>query len=164
MLFACSHPLSVLSKLFCQTVCRKCVLRYILSVSLSVRLSVCLVSHVMLVTAIFPVPFVPIIHSFLFLFFISSAKTIRSVLGNAMTPSKVFTALALFNQLRFPLYFFPTTLASLADAFVSVSVGCALVRIFEYNICSNVATPPVCFCFLLRVTSAPSTALSLASQ
>jgi hypothetical protein len=32
----------------------------------------------------------------------------------------VFTALALFNQLRFPLYFFPVTLSSLADGKVSV--------------------------------------------
>lgn len=39
-----------------------------------------------------------------------------SMLGNPLTPSKVFTALTLFNQLRFPLYFFPVTLSSLADS------------------------------------------------
>jgi hypothetical protein len=33
---------------------------------------------------------------------------------------QVFTALALFNQLRFPLYFFPVTLSALADGRVSV--------------------------------------------
>ncbi|KAG5182090.1 hypothetical protein JKP88DRAFT_349004 [Tribonema minus] len=43
-----------------------------------------------------------------------------SFLGNTLAPSTVFTALALFNQLRFPLYFFPVTLSSLADGKVSV--------------------------------------------
>eukprot|EP00904_Undaria_pinnatifida_P009922 jgi/Undpi1/605/HiC_scaffold_10.g04069.m1 len=43
-----------------------------------------------------------------------------SVLGNVLTPSKVFTALALFNQLRLPLYFFPATLSSLTDSKVSI--------------------------------------------
>jgi hypothetical protein len=36
------------------------------------------------------------------------------------TTIQVFTALALFNQLRFPLYFFPVTLSALADGRVSV--------------------------------------------
>ncbi|CAM9778905.1 unnamed protein product, partial [Ectocarpus fasciculatus] len=43
-----------------------------------------------------------------------------SMLGNALTPSKVFTSLTLFNQLRLPLFFFPATLNAFADAKVSV--------------------------------------------
>ena len=42
-------------------------------------------------------------------------------LGNALTPTKVFTALALFNQLRFPLIFFPMLLNTLAEGKVSLN-------------------------------------------
>lgn len=38
------------------------------------------------------------------------------MLGNVLTPSKVFTSLTLFNQLRLPLFFFPSTLNALAEA------------------------------------------------
>lgn len=38
------------------------------------------------------------------------------MLGNPLVPSKVFTALTLFNQIRLPLYFLPVTLSSLAEA------------------------------------------------
>lgn len=41
-------------------------------------------------------------------------------LGNELNPMKVFTALALFNQLRFPIIFFPLLLNTLADGKVSL--------------------------------------------
>ena len=43
------------------------------------------------------------------------------LLGNVLTPTKVFTALALFNQLRFPLIFLPLLLNNLAEGKVSLS-------------------------------------------
>lgn len=42
------------------------------------------------------------------------------LLGNILTPTKVFTALALFNQLRFPLVFLPLLLNNLAEGKVSL--------------------------------------------
>ncbi|CAM9715367.1 unnamed protein product, partial [Chrysoparadoxa australica] len=42
-----------------------------------------------------------------------------SATGNPLVPSVVFTALSLFNQLRFPLYLFPVTLSVLSDGRVS---------------------------------------------
>jgi ABC-type multidrug transport system fused ATPase/permease subunit len=42
------------------------------------------------------------------------------LLGNVLTPTKVFTALALFNQLRFPLVFLPLLLNNLAEGRVSL--------------------------------------------
>ena len=41
------------------------------------------------------------------------------LLGNKLTPTKVFTALALFNQLRFPLVFLPMLLNNLAEGKVT---------------------------------------------
>src|SRR5690606_24493470 len=46
---------------------------------------------------------------------------VYSMMGNTLTPSKVFTALALFNQLRFPLMFYPMVLSYLADTRISLS-------------------------------------------
>ena len=43
------------------------------------------------------------------------------LLGNILTPTKVFTALALFNQLRFPLVFLPLLLNNLAEGNVSLN-------------------------------------------
>jgi ABC-type multidrug transport system fused ATPase/permease subunit len=40
--------------------------------------------------------------------------------GNAFTASKVFTALALFGQLRFPLIFYPTVMNTMMEAEASV--------------------------------------------
>ena len=42
------------------------------------------------------------------------------LLGNTLTPVKVFTALALFNQLRFPLIFFPILLNNLTEGRISL--------------------------------------------
>lgn len=47
-------------------------------------------------------------------------------IGNELSPIKVFTALGLFNQLRFPIIFFPLLLNSLADGKIS------LARISKY--------------------------------
>ena len=41
--------------------------------------------------------------------------TLYALLGNKVNPTNVFTSLALFNQLRFPLTFFPMLLNSLAE-------------------------------------------------
>ena len=41
-------------------------------------------------------------------------------LGNILSPAKVFTSLALFNQLRFPLIFYPMLLNTLAEGKVSL--------------------------------------------
>lgn len=49
-------------------------------------------------------------------------------LGNTVDPAKVFTSLALFNQLRFPLTFFPMLLNSLAEGKISVD---RLTRFFS---------------------------------
>lgn len=46
--------------------------------------------------------------------------TLYAFLGNELTPTKVFTSLALFNQLRFPIIFFPLLLNTLADGKVSL--------------------------------------------
>ena len=43
-----------------------------------------------------------------------------ALLGNDLTPTKVFTSLGLFNQLRFPLIFFPMLLNTLAEGKVSL--------------------------------------------
>jgi len=43
-----------------------------------------------------------------------------ALLGNLLTPVKVFTALGLFNQLRFPLTFFPLLLNTLAEGNISL--------------------------------------------
>jgi ABC-type multidrug transport system fused ATPase/permease subunit len=43
-----------------------------------------------------------------------------ALLGNELSPTKVFTSLALFNQLRFPLIFYPMLLNSLAEGRVSL--------------------------------------------
>jgi hypothetical protein len=40
---------------------------------------------------------------------------IYALLGNKLTPPKIFTALSLFNQLRFPLLFLPLLFNSLAE-------------------------------------------------
>lgn len=48
--------------------------------------------------------------------FLCPLFTERSMLGNVLTPSKVFTSLTLFNQLRLPLFFFPATLNAFAEA------------------------------------------------
>ena len=45
---------------------------------------------------------------------------VYTLLGNKLTPTKVFTALALFNQLRFPLQQFPTLLNTLVDGKISI--------------------------------------------
>ena len=52
--------------------------------------------------------------------------SVYALLGHKLTPTKVFTALALFNQLRFPLIFFPMLLNTLAEGKVS------LVRITDF--------------------------------
>jgi ABC-type multidrug transport system fused ATPase/permease subunit len=44
-----------------------------------------------------------------------------ALLGNLLTPVKVFTALGLFNQLRFPLTFFPLLLNTLAEGNISLT-------------------------------------------
>lgn len=46
--------------------------------------------------------------------------SVYAALGNVLSPTKVFTALALFNQLRFPLIFFPMLLNSLAEGKLSL--------------------------------------------
>lgn len=43
-----------------------------------------------------------------------------ALLGNSLTPVKVFTALALFNQLRFPLIFLPILLNNLTEGKLSL--------------------------------------------
>ena len=43
-----------------------------------------------------------------------------ALLGNSLTPVKVFTALALFNQLRFPLIFLPILLNNLTEGALSL--------------------------------------------
>lgn len=43
-----------------------------------------------------------------------------ALLGNDLTPTKVFTSLALFNQLRYPLIFFPMLVNTLAEGKVSL--------------------------------------------
>lgn len=45
---------------------------------------------------------------------------VYALMGNVLTPTKVFTALALFNQLRFPLIFLPLLLNTLAEGKVSL--------------------------------------------
>lgn len=45
---------------------------------------------------------------------------VYALLGNTLDATKVFTSLALFNQLRFPLIFFPITLNALAEGKVSL--------------------------------------------
>ena len=45
---------------------------------------------------------------------------VYAYLGNDLSPTKVFTALALFNQLRFPLIFYPMVLNTLAEGRVSL--------------------------------------------
>ena len=47
--------------------------------------------------------------------------SVYALMGNALSPTKVFTALALFNQLRFPLIFFPMLLNTLAEGKVSLN-------------------------------------------
>jgi len=42
------------------------------------------------------------------------------LLGNSLTPATVFTSLALFNQLRFPMIFYPLLLNSLVEGKVSL--------------------------------------------
>ncbi|KAM3567633.1 hypothetical protein VYU27_010226, partial [Nannochloropsis oceanica] len=42
-------------------------------------------------------------------------------LGNTLSASKVFTALALFNQLRFPLLYYPMVIAAFAEGRVALS-------------------------------------------
>ena len=54
------------------------------------------------------------------------------LLGNILTPTKVFTALALFNQLRFPLVFLPLLLNNLAEGKVS------LVRLTKFLLTDEV--------------------------
>lgn len=54
------------------------------------------------------------------------------LLGNVLTPTKVFTALALFNQLRFPLVFLPLLLNNLAEGKVS------LVRLTKFLLTDEV--------------------------
>ena len=44
-----------------------------------------------------------------------------TLLGNELSPTKVFTSLALFNQLRFPLIFFPMLMNTLAEGKVSLT-------------------------------------------
>jgi ATP-binding cassette subfamily C (CFTR/MRP) protein 1 len=51
---------------------------------------------------------------------IVATLTAYSLMGNTLHPSTVFAALALFNQLRFPLYFLPVTLSSLAEGKPSI--------------------------------------------
>ena len=46
--------------------------------------------------------------------------SVYALLGGSLTPTKVFTALALFNQLRFPLIFFPMLLNTLAEGQISL--------------------------------------------
>ena len=40
-------------------------------------------------------------------------------LGNTLTPAKVFTALALFGQVRFPLVFYPTVMNAVTEGLIS---------------------------------------------
>lgn len=47
--------------------------------------------------------------------------SVYALLGGSLTPTKVFTALALFNQLRFPLIFFPMLLNTLAEGKISLN-------------------------------------------
>jgi ABC-type multidrug transport system fused ATPase/permease subunit len=46
--------------------------------------------------------------------------SLYALLGNSLTPVKVFTALALFNQLRFPLIFLPILLNNLTEGKLSL--------------------------------------------
>lgn len=55
-------------------------------------------------------------------------------LGNSVEPAKVFTALALFNQLRFPLTFFPLLINSLAEGKISLQ---RLSRFFQLKEVEN---------------------------
>jgi ABC-type bacteriocin/lantibiotic exporter with double-glycine peptidase domain len=68
------------------------------------------------------------------------------LLGNVLTPTKVFTALALFNQLRFPLVFLPLLLNNLAEGKVS------LVRLTKFLLTDEVQDPKT----LLRLKMALS--------
>jgi ABC-type multidrug transport system fused ATPase/permease subunit len=67
-------------------------------------------SRAILVSALFAAP------SFVAVFSLG----MFALMGNALDPTKVFTSLALFNQLRFPLTFFPMLLNSLAEGKVSL--------------------------------------------
>ncbi|KAJ1437218.1 hypothetical protein B484DRAFT_416639 [Ochromonadaceae sp. CCMP2298] len=49
-----------------------------------------------------------------------ASLSVYALLGNELNPTKVFTSLALFNQLRFPLIFFPMLLNTLAEGRVSL--------------------------------------------
>ena len=46
--------------------------------------------------------------------------TVYALLGNELSPIKVFTSLSLFNQLRFPITFLPMLLNTLADGKISL--------------------------------------------
>lgn len=67
-------------------------------------------SRAVLVSVLFAAP------SFVAVF----SLAVFALMGNALDPTKVFTSLALFNQLRFPLTFFPMLLNSLAEGKVSL--------------------------------------------
>jgi ABC-type multidrug transport system fused ATPase/permease subunit len=47
--------------------------------------------------------------------------SLYALLGNQLTPTKVFTSLALFNQLRFPLIFFPLLINALMEGKISLN-------------------------------------------
>ncbi|RYG70087.1 ATP-binding cassette domain-containing protein [archaeon] len=67
-------------------------------------------ARAVLVSALFAAP------SFVAVF----SLAVYTLKGNRLDPTKVFTSLALFNQLRFPLTFFPMLLNSLAEGKVSL--------------------------------------------
>lgn len=42
-------------------------------------------------------------------------------LGNVLSAARIFTAIALFNQLRFPLLFYPMVIAAVAEGRVALN-------------------------------------------
>jgi ABC-type multidrug transport system fused ATPase/permease subunit len=66
--------------------------------------------------------------------------TTYALLGNNLDPTNVFTSLALFNQLRFPLTFFPMLLSSLVEGKVSLQ---RLQKFFDQDEIQNYVEKPV---------------------
>ena len=66
-----------------------------------------------------------------------------ALLGNVLTPTKVFTALALFNQLRFPLIFLPMLLNTLAEGKISLARLTRFLMASELQSYVNTTDPSV---------------------
>ncbi|ORX67697.1 hypothetical protein BCR32DRAFT_330237 [Anaeromyces robustus] len=67
-------------------------------------------------------------------FFASAITFIAySVAGNPLTPAKVFSCLAFFNKLRFPLNMLPNTLSQIPDAYVAMKRITRLINAKELD-------------------------------